>query len=121
MTEYFVDVQDSALLHVAALIISEIQNERIFAATTPYNINSILGLMKMLFPNRSFGGEIEDHGVDMTFFREAGRAEEMLKRMGKLDGFTDMETSLLRNVESWHRVERDGSLEDCLSDDVMDC
>jgi nucleoside-diphosphate-sugar epimerase len=36
-TEWFVDVQDCARLHVACLINPDVQNERIFAFAEPFN------------------------------------------------------------------------------------
>lgn len=36
-TEYFVDVQDNACLHVAAMTNPEVNNERLFAFTEPFN------------------------------------------------------------------------------------
>ena len=40
-------------------------------------------------------------GIDMTFFREMGVAERLLKRMGKEEGFRDLESSLVRCIGSW--------------------
>lgn len=94
------DVQDSALLHVAALILPDVRGERIFAACTPYNINSIMQLLRLLFPDRVLEGDVSDHGVDLTIFKHMPRAEALLKRMGK-EGWTDIETSIGRNCESF--------------------
>ena len=41
-----------------------------------------------------------DLGVDLTVFREAPRAEELLRRMGR-QGWTDLETSVERSCESF--------------------
>jgi len=98
--EYFVDVQDSALLHVAALILPDVRGQRIFAAESPYNINLILQLLRALYPNRVIEGDVSDHGVDLTKFRDAAKAEQLLRRMGK-KGWTDIETSISRNCEAF--------------------
>ena len=96
------DVQDSALLHVAALVLPDVKAQRIFAVSTPWNMQSIVGLMRGLYPHKLSGDppEVEDLGVDLTVFKETGKAEELLKRMGKL-GWTDMETSVERSCETF--------------------
>ncbi|KAK3687074.1 hypothetical protein LTR37_019188 [Vermiconidia calcicola] len=99
-TGYSVDVQDSALLHVAALILPEVSGQRIFAASTPWNIQSLVQLLRGLYPHKNIGGEIPDLGVDQTVFTDAGKAEELLRRMGK-QGWTDLETSVERTCESF--------------------
>ncbi|KAK3116246.1 hypothetical protein LTR53_003617 [Teratosphaeriaceae sp. CCFEE 6253] len=91
--QHFVDVQNSALLHVAALVLSDVQ------AQCPYNITSILRLLRMLYPHKAIQGDVSDHGVDLTVFKEAPQAEELLKRMGR-PGWTDIETSVARNCEA---------------------
>ena len=98
----FVDVQDSAVLHVAALILSDVRHQRIFAVCTPWNVSSVAQLLKGLFPNRPGAdeNEIEDVGVDLTNFREATRAEQLLVRMGK-KGWTDIETSVEKLCHSF--------------------
>ena len=98
---YSVDVQDSALLHVAALTFPDVKGQRIFAASTPWNSQSIVQLLKGLFPQRDIPEEVPDLGVDLTVFKEAGKAEELLRRMGK-KGWTDLETSVERTCESFY-------------------
>lgn len=80
--QHFVDVQDSAALHVAALTFSDVCNQRLFAVTAPYNINSMLSLLRGLYPNRVFSGDVSDHGVDLSEFVEDRRPSELLLRMG---------------------------------------
>ena len=97
---YFVDVQDSALLHVAALLLPDVKNERIFAASTPWNVSSLTQLVRGLYPQREINGNVSENGVDQTVFKEAGKAEELLRRMGK-KGWTDLESSVERTCESF--------------------
>ncbi|EMC93230.1 hypothetical protein BAUCODRAFT_76019 [Baudoinia panamericana UAMH 10762] len=98
--QYFVDVQDAALLHVAALLLPDIKGQRLFAAESPYNINSLLQLLRGLYPDRVFEGDVSDHGADLSVFKEAPKAEALLKRMGK-QGWTDIETSIGRSCEAF--------------------
>ena len=100
LPSYCVDVQDSAILHVAALILPDIKGQRIFAASTPWNMQSITQLLRGLYPQRDIPDDVPDLGVDLTVFKEAGEAEKLLKRMGK-DGWTDLETSVERTCESF--------------------
>lgn len=93
-------MQDSALLHVAALILPDVTDRRIFAVNCPYNINSILTLLRALYPHRIVEGDVSDHGVDTTIYREAGYAEELLRRMGR-KGWTDIEVSVGRCCDSF--------------------
>ena len=105
-TEYFADVQDSAVIHVAALILPDVVNERIFVAATPYNIPSVQQLLRGLYPGRRFADDVpeedprHDHGVDLSCYRDSSRAEALLRRMGR-PGWTDMETSVARACESF--------------------
>lgn len=94
------DVQDSALLHVAALVLPDVQGQRIFAVSTPWNVSSLVQLVKGLFPRQNIEGNVSNLGIDRTIFREAGKAEELLKRMGK-KGWTDIKTSVQRNCDAF--------------------
>ena len=78
-----VDVQDSALLHIGALILPDVKQQRIFAACTPWNISSITQLLRGLFPQRTFPDIGPDLGVDLTVFKETNKAEELLTKDGK--------------------------------------
>lgn len=81
-------------------MLPDVRGQRIFAAGSPYNINSILQLLRGLYPSKVFEGDISDHGVDLTVFKDAPKAEELLRRMGK-QGWTDIETSVSRNCEAF--------------------
>ncbi|KAK5690665.1 hypothetical protein LTR17_025902 [Elasticomyces elasticus] len=104
--QYFVDVQDSALLHVAALILPDIQGQRLFAAHSPYNIDSVLQLLRGLYPDKAIAGDVNDHGVDLTSFTETWKSEDLLKRMGRT-GWTDIETSISRTCEAFQLPSKD--------------
>lgn len=114
--QYSIDVRDAATLHIAALIYEDVYDSRLFAASTPFNIPLILELLSMLYPRRARRGMfeieegVEDQGVDMTFFREASRAELLLRRVveGKESsngkrrrGFIDLECSLKGACDGW--------------------
>jgi hypothetical protein len=85
---------------VAALLFPDLRGQRIFATENAYNINSVLNVLRKLYPDRVFEGDVSDHGVDLTNFRHAPEAEALLRRMGK-KGWTDMETSISNNCDAF--------------------
>ena len=97
-TEYFVDIQDVARLHVAALIHPSVASERIFAYTTPFNWNNILAAFRKLFPHQTFRDDEPGLWDDLSTVEPAKRAEGLLREMGR-PGFTGLEESLGRNVQ----------------------
>ncbi len=95
---YAVDVQDSALLHVAALILPDVKGQRIFAASTPWNSRSLARVLQDICPDLVTADNVPDVGVDLTVFTEAARSEELLRRMGQ-DGWTAMQVSVEKSCE----------------------
>ncbi|KAI0110933.1 aldehyde reductase [Nemania sp. FL0031] len=95
--QYFVDVQDNALLHVAGAIHPSVKSERIFAFAEPENGNTILAILRRLYPDRTFPVDFQAE-QDLSDIVPRTRAEEILRDMGK-DGWTSLEESLKRNTE----------------------
>ncbi|KDN70445.1 putative aldehyde reductase, partial [Colletotrichum sublineola] len=52
--QYYVDVQDDALLHVAAVVHPNVQSERVFAFAEPVNADGVLNVLRKLYSSRSF-------------------------------------------------------------------
>jgi hypothetical protein len=52
--QYFVDVQDDARLHVAALLLPEVKEERVFAFAAPFNFNQLFAAFRKAAPQRDF-------------------------------------------------------------------
>lgn len=72
--EWFVDVQDTARLHVAALTKPDIKNERMFTFSEPFNwkyvqhtliqiSSDILKALQKLCPNQNFTDGFADNNV----------------------------------------------------------
>jgi hypothetical protein len=78
-TEWFVDVEDNALLHVAALTDLSIKNERILAIAEPYNWNTILRILRELRPNHTWPEDLEDD-TPALFTVDNSRGAELLQR-----------------------------------------
>ncbi|OJJ35827.1 hypothetical protein ASPWEDRAFT_41068 [Aspergillus wentii DTO 134E9] len=96
---YCVDVQDVARLHVAGLLHSDVENERLFAFGSQFVWNDITTLYQKAYPDREFAKELPS----MTSARpleieRAGRAEWLLKEMGT-SGWTALEDTLKANIE----------------------
>ncbi|KAF2712068.1 NAD(P)-binding protein [Pleomassaria siparia CBS 279.74] len=92
--QYFVDTIDDALIHVSALIHSDVTSERLFAFAEPFNFNQLLAIYRKLYPEREFPKDVEGLGRDLSTVPNA-RAEEVLGwiKEGRR-GWTDLEGSL---------------------------
>ncbi|KAK1570175.1 aldehyde reductase [Colletotrichum navitas] len=95
--QYFVDVQDDAILHVAAAVHPDIQSERVFAFAEPVNADVILAVFRKLYPSRSFPANFRAE-EDVSDIVPGKRAEALLRDMGR-DGWTRLEESIKRNTE----------------------
>ncbi|TEA10824.1 Aldehyde reductase 2 [Colletotrichum sidae] len=95
--QYFIDVEDTALLHVAGAVLPDVEGERIFGFGEAFNYDKVLDILRRQNPGRTFHDNYE--GSEYLFDVEPrGRAEELLKRVGG-HGWTSLEESLLRNTE----------------------
>lgn len=107
--QWFVDVEDTALLHLAALTQPDVQNERILAIAAPYCYNDVLDIFRKIAPDHQFLGRVDevlDCGtVDNT------HAEELLKRMKNGAGWASLEESV-RKWSEWmleaEKAEKEG-------------
>jgi hypothetical protein len=96
--EYFVDVEDVAILHLIALINPEVKHERIFGYAEPFNFNQMLAIFRKNFPDKQFHEDFPGIGKDISTITARERAIALLKEFGR-DGFRGLEESLLMNVE----------------------
>lgn len=90
--QYYINVQDNARVHVAALIYSDVVGERLFTFAHPYSWNDILGVFRKLYPDRKFIDDIPDIGRDLSKVANE-RAESLLERFD-LPGWTSLEDSV---------------------------
>jgi nucleoside-diphosphate-sugar epimerase len=90
--QYYINVQDNARVHVAALIFDDVKSERLFAFAYPYTWNDILAVFRKLYPQRKFIDDMSDLGQDLSKVAN-GRAEELVKRLGR-PGWTSLEESV---------------------------
>ncbi|KAJ5762070.1 NAD(P)-binding protein [Penicillium nucicola] len=97
--QWFVDVEDTARLHVVALLNSVVKNERIFAFASPFNWGDIFAILKKLRPNNKLIPEPPvNEGRDMTDVVLSKRAEALLLEFfGKR--WTHIEESVAHGIE----------------------
>ncbi|KAL0939664.1 aldehyde reductase ii [Colletotrichum truncatum] len=96
--QQFVDVEDTARLHVACAVLPEVHGERIFAWAEPFNFDVVLDVLRRKFPNKHFVENFH-HYQDLSAADKArARANQLLRRLGR-DGFTSLEESVLNNVD----------------------
>lgn len=95
-------MQDTARLHVAALTRPDISNQRLFAFAHPFTTNDLLHTLRKLYPKRQFAEDILGLEEDKNRILPAGRAERILKEMGR-PGWTSLEDSLRMNTEKLAR------------------
>lgn len=95
--QYFVDVRDTARLHVAALIDPQCAGQRIFAFASPFNWHDVLGIFQKIQPEGKFPEPPQDEGRDLSRVPNA-EAEALLKKhFGQ--GWVGLEESLRENVK----------------------
>jgi nucleoside-diphosphate-sugar epimerase len=90
---YMVNVEDSARLHVLALLEEDVRDERLFAFSEPINYSTIVQALKKVDPTKAdYPAPPENEGRDLSTIPTA-RAEELLRRSGRA-GFVGLEESL---------------------------
>jgi nucleoside-diphosphate-sugar epimerase len=78
--QYYINVDDNAAVHVAALIYEDVKGERLFTFAKPYSWNTLLALLRKIYPEKRFIEDIEGLGEDKSIVANE-RAEELLKRI----------------------------------------
>ncbi|KAL6697378.1 aldehyde reductase II [Trichoderma pleuroticola] len=96
---YFVDVRDTARLHVAALLDPKIKEERIFAFAQEYNWTDVLGILRKLRPNQQFPLNPENEGRDYTQVVPRDKAKKILQDFFGQPDWTSLEESLAAGIE----------------------
>jgi nucleoside-diphosphate-sugar epimerase len=90
--QYYVNVGNNAMVHVAALIFEDVKSERLFTFTYPYSWNDMLAIFRKLYPDKTFMADIPGLGEDNCIVANA-RAKALLTRM-KRSGWTSLEDSV---------------------------
>lgn len=99
----YINVTNTALLHLAALLEEDVVGERLMAFAGPFNFNDTADLMEKIDADGGVVGRrrfkrITDAPKDLKTV-DTERAEELLRRYEK-PGFTGLEDSLKEAIES---------------------
>lgn len=84
----------------------DVQNERLFSFASRYCYNDILAIFRKHVPSKSFVEDIEevlDNGAV-----DNARSVEMLKRLGKENGFTTLEDAICKWIPWILKAESEG-------------
>ncbi|KAL3470504.1 NAD(P)-binding protein [Aspergillus californicus] len=93
--QWFVNVEDTARLHVVALLAPEVKSERIWACAKPMNWTGIVARLRELRPlNSSIPEPPENEGEENSDITGSKRAEGYLKRFFNRSGWATLEESL---------------------------
>ncbi|KAF5532808.1 aldehyde reductase II [Fusarium mexicanum] len=98
-SQWYVDVEDTALLHLAALTLDDVNNERLLAFGGRYCWTVILEILHRRFPGKVLLKDVKESAVDVGEVVNK-RSAEVLGKMGKLEGFTGLEETLVEAVKT---------------------
>ena len=103
--QWYVDVEDTALLHLAALELEDVNGDRILAMAGPYSYNGVLDILRRRYPEKkSKLQSVDEPKLDCGKVANE-RASELLTRMGKKQGFTSLEDTLVKAMDKFIECE----------------
>lgn len=105
--QWFVDVEDVAMLHVAAATRPDISSERIFAYGRRFTWKAITGILQNCRPEAEWTTDINENEGECLVEVPNERGAEILRSMGQAQGWTDLETSIRNTVRDHKFVEQD--------------
>ena len=93
---YFVDNDDTALLHIAGLTQEDVKNEQLLGFAETFNFNTWLEVFRKLDPTRAWPADDPGQQHDLSKI-DRRREKELLKRFGQ-DGWTSFYDSVRRTT-----------------------
>jgi len=93
---FYVDVKDTARIHVAALVEPDVQNERLWALAGAFSLNEILGILRNFPKNSKIPADLDGFGEPTKIRVDNSRSIELLKRQGRT--WTSLKDSLSEQV-----------------------
>ncbi|KAF2102727.1 NAD(P)-binding protein [Rhizodiscina lignyota] len=100
--QYYIEVQDDARIHVAALLLPDVKDERIFAFADTFDYDQLLAAFRKVAPNHSFPADVKDGSADLAKVPN-GRALELLKRVGRKEWVT-LDQAMASMVQSYEEL-----------------
>ncbi|KAF4981760.1 hypothetical protein FZEAL_2482 [Fusarium zealandicum] len=101
--QYYVDVDDTGRLHVAAAIFDHLKDQRIFAFASRFSWDSVLEILRRAEPNKEFPQDFSG-GEDPNEIQPRDKAEQLLRDLGR-PGWTTLEESILGMLEGLRATE----------------
>jgi hypothetical protein len=98
-SQWYVDVEDTALLHLGALTLDDVRSERLLAFAGRYSCAQTIEIVSKRYPQQNMLKSVDEPAVDAGEVDNA-RSIEVLKRMGKESGFTALEDTLVKTVDN---------------------
>ncbi|KAL7905250.1 NAD(P)-binding protein [Trichoderma velutinum] len=97
--QWYVDVEDTALLHLGALTLDDVNGERLMAFAGKYSWTQILEILHRRYPDKVKLKSVNEPVVDAGEV-DNERSTEVLKKMGKEEGFTSLEDTLVKALDT---------------------
>ncbi|KAI8677651.1 Epimerase domain-containing protein [Fusarium keratoplasticum] len=94
--QYYINVQDTGRLHVAAAVFDHIKERRIFGFAGRFNWDEILDILRKAAPNKEFPANFSS-GSDANEIKPRAEAEQLLRDLGR-PGWVSLEETVLANV-----------------------
>ncbi|KAF2123122.1 NAD dependent epimerase/dehydratase family protein [Lophiotrema nucula] len=104
-SQWFIDVDEDGLLHLAALTLPDVANERIYAMVGKFLWNDILAIFRKEAPDRKFIDDLEEKLDQGVIHNE--RSLELLKRLGQTHGFNSLEVVIKKWIKQMLQVENE--------------
>jgi nucleoside-diphosphate-sugar epimerase len=93
VAQHFIDVRDTARLHLAALIDPDTSSERLWGFAEPFNWNTVLAIFRKTWPGKKFLEDLPDQIWDESVVSTEG-ALTALKNVYGQEGWTSLEQSI---------------------------
>lgn len=96
---FFVDVKDIAIIHVAAVLDSELKNRRLQTWGNNSNWNDMLAILRELKPQREFIPNFPNDSY-LAISVDQSESEALLKKWANQDGWRSMKDMIADNIDS---------------------
>ncbi|KAH6974425.1 hypothetical protein BKA56DRAFT_634334 [Ilyonectria sp. MPI-CAGE-AT-0026] len=95
--QYFINVQDTGRLHVAAAVLPHVEDQRIFGFAGRFNWDQLLDIFRKSEPEKKVVDNFSG-GEDPNEIEPRAKAEQLLRDLGR-PGWTSLEETILANVK----------------------
>jgi nucleoside-diphosphate-sugar epimerase len=117
--QWYVNTEDTVLLHLAALTLEEVNGERLIAMAGPFAWNDIVEILRRRFPEREKMVKHVDEAPRDIGHVDNARSAEVLRKMGR-DGFRSLEDSLVEGMKDIIAADKLEKVPRAAPDDLID-